>query len=371
MKLFLDSDLKERYKITFLCTNVRKSNKNKGKLGLAMVFSFFSFFAQLLWILIWTRPKVVYYPITATTIGWIGRDAPCLILCWIFRARTIIHLRASHFRLNFERFGRLTKWIVNRAFRTVSLAIVQADVIHKQFDGLINPKRIRTMYQAIDAAEYDNPDLNDYEPGKILFVGHLTQAKGYCDLVRVIEPVVSRLKNAKFYVAGTMRKGESNVLYNQYDGSKLTYEDPFEVEKEILQADCSEHYNKLGTITQEELFDVLKNVDIFVLPSYSEGFSRAITEAMSVGKPVVFTPVGAHKEVLENGVNGLQVEPGNLHQLEKAIVELVSNRELRNRIGEYNYQYVRENLDINIIANQFAEMIDETLGYSTKQNAAS
>lgn len=57
MKLFLESSLQEKYSISFLCTNVRKSNKNKGRFGLAMVFAFARFFSILLWKLVTRSPQ--------------------------------------------------------------------------------------------------------------------------------------------------------------------------------------------------------------------------------------------------------------------------------------------------------------------------
>ena len=60
MKLFLESSLKDQFDISFLCTNVRKSNAKKGSFGFAMIVAFVMFFSRLTWKLISVRPKVVY-----------------------------------------------------------------------------------------------------------------------------------------------------------------------------------------------------------------------------------------------------------------------------------------------------------------------
>lgn len=353
MKLFLESSLQEKYSISFLCTNVRKSNKNKGRFGLAMVFAFARFFSILLWKLVTVRPKVVYYPITATQIGWVGRDAPCLMLCRLFGAKTIIHLRASHFRLNYQQFRPLLQKLVRFALGLVNTVIVQSDQLHSQFQGLVAPERIKTLYQAIESDEYDNVDVLNYVRGKILFVGHQTQAKGFCDLVRAIEPVVAKVPEADFYFAGTMRRGERNVFYNQITGEKLNYEDPFDVQQEILDSDTASHYHNLGIVHGEEKLETLRSIDLFVLPSYSEGFSRAVVEAMCMGKPVVYTPVGAHQEALSEE-QGARVMPGDHDALVNAITQLLTDRDRRDAIAKRNYRFVRENFDIEVIASQLS-----------------
>ena len=356
MKLFLDSSLKDRFDLSFLCTNVRKTNTKKGAFGLAMIVAFVRFFSQLLWMLLKVRPRVVYYPITATQIGWLGRDIPCLLLCKIFGARTIIHLRASHFRLNFERFRVFTKWLVRFSLQTVDCVIVQSNQLHSQFEGLVDPARICTLYQAIESRDYQNSDLGAFTRGKVVFVGHQTQAKGFCDLVRAIEPVVAKCAQAQFFFAGTMRRGERNVFYNQITGEKLTYEDPFDVQQEVEASSVASHYHNVGVVHGEEKLALLRSADIFVLPSYSEGFSRAVVEAMAVGKPVIYTPVGAHNEALSEDC-GAWVPPGAPSELVDAITRLLSNPKRRDAIAERNYRFVRENFDIEVIADQFATII--------------
>jgi len=158
-----------------------------------------------------------------------------------------------------------------------------------------------------------------------------------------------------------MTQGMKNVFFNQLNGIPLQYEDPLEKEKELLKSNFKDHYHNLGLISGETKMNHLKTCDIFVLPSYSEGFSRSMVEAMSMGKPIVYTPVGAHKEVMKNRINGIGVFPGNLDELSSAIIELVENRQLNHKISKNNYQYVRDKFDIQIIVSQLIEYFDTVL----------
>jgi len=361
MKLFLDSSLKDEFQIFFLNTNVRKSNAAKGRVDFTLFLAFFRFVFSLLYMIIRYRPVLAYYPVTATQIGWIGRDIWCLAICRFFRVKCVIHMRGSHFRLNYERFHPFVKRLVRWLCKAVSAAIVQAECLREQFEGLIPDDRIKVLYQAIDSSEYDNPDLDNYQRGKILFLGHLTKAKGYIDLLRCMESVVANFPEAHFYFAGTIFKGEPNVFFNEYTGAPLVYEDPYIMREEIQSGSLNEHYHELGMINGDELINHLRSTDIFVLPSYSEGFSRAMLEAMSVGKPVIYTPVGAHAEIMKNEENGLMSEPGDIGQLSENIKTLLQDQNMRRRIAEHNYRYTREMFNITVIAKELSRIINGCL----------
>ena len=134
MNEFLDSAvLKKSFDIGFIQTNARRSNKNKGKLGiLVLVFNVY-YFIQLLYGLSFKKYQLIYYPITATELGWVGRDAFTIILARIFRKKVVIHLRASHFALNYSQFTLLSKHLVGYALGKVHTCIVQAEYLKHQF----------------------------------------------------------------------------------------------------------------------------------------------------------------------------------------------------------------------------------------------
>ncbi len=87
-KLFLESSLRSKYEIIFLNTNVHKSNVDKGRMDVKAVFAFFRFFFLLIVLILHHRPRLVYYPVTATQLGWLGRDFGCLMICSIFRIKS-------------------------------------------------------------------------------------------------------------------------------------------------------------------------------------------------------------------------------------------------------------------------------------------
>ena len=362
MQQFLESEtLNEAFDIKFLKTNFRSDNTKKGKLDLSMLSNFFIFFSKLLKLLIKDRPQCVYYPITPTQIGWIGRDVWTILLSKLFRAKVIIHLRGSHFKLNFQQFNGLVKKLIGYSLQKVDSAIVQASYLKDQFDPYIKQNKMTVLYQAMDVDEYSNVYKAEVKKGKILIMGHMTKAKGYTDILKIIPQICKEFTYVTFCFAGNIRKGERGVFYNQFSSEKITYEDPFEAEQKILNSVYKNNYINLGIISGEDKMKHLQSTDLFLTASYSEGFSRSLLEAMSMGKPMVFTPVGAHKEVFNDEVNGFSFVPGELDQLKNALQKALSNDEKRKAMGEENRRYVVSNFSIEKIANDFKTIISNTV----------
>lgn len=362
MQQFLESEaLNEAFDIKFLKTNFRSDNTKKGKLDLSMLSNFFVFFSKLLKLLLTNRVKCVYYPITPTQIGWIGRDVWTILLSKLFGAKVIIHLRGSHFKLNFQQFNNLVKWLVGFSLKKVDCAIVQAKYLNDQFSPYIKTSKVSVLYQAMDVSQYSDQYSTKIESGKILVMGHMTKAKGYTDILKIIPDICQEFPDTKFYFAGNIRKGERGVFYNQYTGEKIDYEDPFEAENKILSSVYKDNYKNLGIISGNDKMRHLQSTDIFLTASYSEGFSRSLLEAMAIGKPAVFTPVGAHREVYEDSVHGLSFIPGQLEDLKEALIKMLSNKNKRKEIGARNRKNVVENFSVQNIADHFKGIIAKTI----------
>ena len=360
MKLFLDSkSLNNAFAISFLQTNFRNNNVNKGKFGLLMVINFFKFFYRLLKELLFNRPDCVYYPVTPTQTGWIGRDLWTILLCKLFKTKVIIHLRGSHFQLNFAHFNTVIKYFIGFALSKVDKAIVQANYLKNQFHPYINLSDVEVLYQAIDLNEFPLGNANEIIEGKILVIGHLTKAKGFTDILKIIPKFATEFPFVKFYFAGNMRKGERGVFFNQFNGATILYEDPFNAEKIILNSDFKRNYCNLGIIEGDEKLKHFQTSDIFLSASYSEGFSRSLLEAMTVGKPLVYSLVGAHKEVLSNQ-NGIGFVPGDINQLYESLKKMIKNSERKN-IGIFNRRQVEIDFSIEKIVEDFKTIILKTL----------
>jgi L-malate glycosyltransferase len=87
-------------------------------------------------------------------------------------------------------------------------------------------------------------------------------------------------------------------------------------------------------LTTSEVADALDNATALVLPSRSEGLGRVIIEALCRGRPVIGSRVGGIADLLEDGVNGVLVEPGDTAALAQSLVRVLSNRQLVERLTQ-------------------------------------
>lgn len=132
--------------------------------------------------------------------------------------------------------------------------------------------------------------------------------------------------------------------------------------REALKQRCAQfglerHVEFLGWVAGETKLKAFRESDIFVLPSFSEGFPNALLEAMAAGLAVVATPVGGIVSVIESGHNGLLVKPGDHVGLAQALRELVFDPELVKRMGEINRMKIAENHDITHVWRKIAEVL--------------
>jgi glycosyltransferase involved in cell wall biosynthesis len=85
----------------------------------------------------------------------------------------------------------------------------------------------------------------------------------------------------------------------------------------------------------------LSSLDVFVLPSVTEGCPNILMEALAAGVPCVATSVGAMPELIDDGISGLLVPPGNASALAQAVERILSDDALAKRLGEFGRQKMK------------------------------
>lgn len=138
------------------------------------------------------------------------------------------------------------------------------------------------------------------------------------------------------------------------------------IEKQIDRLDLSAHVRLVGYKTQEEVAFLLAKADALVLPSFAEGVPVVLMEAMASGKPVVASRVAGVQELVEDGVNGFTVPPGDVHSLAQHIGQLITDPALSAQMGMAGRKKVEQEFNTDLEAARLA-----TLFVSGPNNAAS
>ncbi|MFH1427383.1 MAG: glycosyltransferase family 4 protein [Patescibacteria group bacterium] len=154
-----------------------------------------------------------------------------------------------------------------------------------------------------------------------LTVGRLVEVKNIGMQLRAFKNLDFRFKNLELQIIGS-GKEERNL--------KL----------EITNLGLEEKVKFFGW--QNDLSKFYNQADVFVLTSNYEGWGLAVIEAASYGLPIIMTDVGCAGEVIKNNESGIVIPVGDIQALEKAMIKLINNKDLRLRLGDAAKQAVKK-----------------------------
>lgn len=170
----------------------------------------------------------------------------------------------------------------------------------------------------------------------ILYTGRIQSVKGSLVLLQSVSPVARAFPDVQYVLAGARHMSISESVLNQV----------------LAEDGRADHVKLLGHVPWQELTDWYRRATVFVMPSYYESFCISCVEAMAFGIPVVATTAGGLPEVVEDGVTGCLVPPGDSEALAHAIIRLLRDPDLRRRMGEAGRACVRAKFSAEHIADQ-------------------
>jgi sugar transferase (PEP-CTERM/EpsH1 system associated) len=112
---------------------------------------------------------------------------------------------------------------------------------------------------------------------------------------------------------------------------------------------------------RDDVDEIMRHLDIFVLPSQAEGISNTILEAMATGLPVIATSVGGNPELVQEGVTGCLVEKSDSTAMANELLEYVRNKEKREQHGLNAYQLVKKEFSLDIMVNRYVDVYDSLI----------
>lgn len=130
----------------------------------------------------------------------------------------------------------------------------------------------------------------------------------------------------------------------------------------VRELNLSERVDLSGYVSYEETPQVYRRGDVFVSPTYAEGFSNTILEAMASGLPIVSTRVVGVVDCLRDEDNGLLVEPGDARGLANAVRRMLSDDSLRATLARRALGEAREKYSWQSVARQITDVYDRLRG---------
>jgi len=113
---------------------------------------------------------------------------------------------------------------------------------------------------------------------------------------------------------------------------------------------------------RRDVSNILKSIDLFVLPTLQEALGTSFIEAMAMEKPVVGTDVGGVGEVIKNGVNGYLVEQNNPAALSEAVIKILRNKERARMMGIEGRKIVEQNFTVEKMCERMYALYSSLMG---------
>jgi len=174
----------------------------------------------------------------------------------------------------------------------------------------------------------------------LLHVGRLVRHKGLHLLIKAFKTVKKEMHNTRLYIVGVCE--DEDYLHELYK----------------LIGDMKNSVFFLGDIGDQLLPKLYSAANLFVCASLHEGFGMPFLEAQSCGTPCIGFNTSAIPEIVINGKTGILVEKGNIKEMADATLKLLTDNNLRKKMGEAARKQA-EKFDWGIIADQFSKRLEE------------
>ena len=256
----------------------------------------------------------------------------------------IAHKRGVKSTLHFH-FGRIPdlakkqNWEWKMLLRAVKLSDETIVIDRQSYDTLVANGCRNVEYVPNPLAPAIGEIVSEVEverkPNMLLFVGQCLPTKGVFELVDACRMI----PNVELWMLGAVTDSMSQDLTARWNSSSKLH--------------------IVGNLPFEEVIKMMCQCDVFVLPTYTEGFPNVILESMACGCAIVTTPVGAIPEMLgeEDGKSyGLMVETRNVEQLRASIEKMLSDEEFKAACRENAQQRVNERYNMSSVWQQMVDI---------------
>lgn len=322
IKQMLDYNWPNDMKIYFVPTHIEGSRIKKFYYYLNSLF-------KILYYYLFKKIDIIHIHLSYN--GSFFRKYILFLLSKIIKVRVIIHLHGSEFQQFYERSNNVVKKLIQHLFKGSNVTLV----LGEEWNARIKKIEPTTNTLILRNAVSIPPCIveNNKKEFKILFLGTLIERKGIFDLLIAMkelnEKQVLSQYNVQLIIGGVGKEEEK-------------------IKKYINEHDLCEYINLVGWVDGEKKKKLLEESQLLILPSYNEGLPIAILEGISYGLPIIATNVGSISEAIIDYHNGFLIQPGNPLDIEKSIINIISNLDLWRKMSFNSKKLALEKFDEKI-----------------------
>ncbi|MFH0926946.1 MAG: glycosyltransferase family 4 protein [bacterium] len=247
-------------------------------------------------------------------------------------------------------YKAIDKFLLRYFNEVIAVSDSVADELQR---GGILKEKITTIYNGVNIERFsDNGfqkfytsrlkrELNIGPDNKIIgTVGRLTSEKGHAYLIKAAKEVIQTDPNVRFLIVGDGPLMNSLRVIASY----------LEIDKSIIFPGA-----------REDIVELLNLMDIFVLPSLTEGMPLALLEAMAAQRPVIATEVGGVPRVVTNNQTGLLIKPANVSAIVEGIRLLLADIEKAGLLAKSAFECVGRRFSLDEMARGYASVYQRWL----------
>ncbi len=241
----------------------------------------------------------------------------------------------------------LTKWVLRQSSFVTT---VSSELLKIMKDLGADPARLKLPRFGVDTGIFCPAPRNEDPRGRarVIFVGSLIPKKGVQDLIKAMgDPEFS---NTSLTIVGDGYYADNlkDLAREKLDSRRIIWK---------------------GITPPREVARLMRQSDILVLPSYTEGSPNVVKEAMASGLPVIGTRVGGVPDLVSDGETGLLYEPGDIEALRDCLLKLLKDEDLRVEMGRLSKKKLEQDgLNWDTTAEDFESIFLRVTGQSHRSD---
>lgn len=316
------SELEKLFEITYI-----ESYRDGGKVAkLIKGISGYLHFAKELLL---NKPELVH--IHSSFGPSFYRKMPFIIMASWAKIPIINHIHGADFDEFYVKASDRKKKLIKRIYGKCNAVIALSDEWKERLQQIVPAQSIKVLenYSVIHEDAYFEKQVRKCN-NNVLFLGELGHRKGCFDIPQVVSLVAKEIPDVKFVLCGAG-----------------TARDEQEIHELINEKGIGERVEFPGWVRDERKDKVLREADVFFLPSYNEGMPMSVLDAMGYGLPIVSTNVGGIPKIVHHGENGGCLQPGETEGFAREIVVLLKDDNARKIAGEASLNIVKKGYSLD------------------------
>ena len=231
---------------------------------------------------------------------------------------------------------RLERWSYRRATAWAAVSRHTGSITARLFGLPEGPAAI--LHNPVEVPD-ETPPFPSRSPNRVVFTGTLTPKKGILSLIDAWPGVKAKSPSAELHMFGKDTRSDNGGSMQQALVNRL----PGDLRGSVF------FHGHVGAV---ELRDALSTARVAIFPSYSEAFALAPLEAMACGCPTISTKLSSGPEGVRHDTDGLLVDPARPSEISDAIVQVLQNVSLAERLGQAGRARVLSAFSLSVLVPQ-------------------